>query len=166
MNILSRQNITIDGSGRYHVTLVQSGSHLGRCLFYIDINMVRAGVVSHPMEWETGGCRELMGQEPDSCLIDLAAVVRLLACGDVPGFRRWHARTLAGLCAREQHDREPWWTEAVAVGDRSWIAPLADRYPASWRTVGEVQVGDGPESCTIGMSRRRREGFLSSFERP
>ena len=46
---------------RYHVTLVQSGRHLGRCLFYTDLNMVRAGMVRHPAEWETGGCRELMG---------------------------------------------------------------------------------------------------------
>jgi len=35
---------------RYRVTLVQSGAHLGRCLFYIDMNRARAHVVSHPLE--------------------------------------------------------------------------------------------------------------------
>jgi len=33
---------------RYHSTLIQSGYYLSCCLFYIDMNMVRAGVVSHP----------------------------------------------------------------------------------------------------------------------
>jgi hypothetical protein len=27
-------------SDRYHPTLIQNGAHLGRCLFYIDMNMV------------------------------------------------------------------------------------------------------------------------------
>ena len=29
---------------RYHTTLIQNGSHLCRCLIYVDLNMVRAGV--------------------------------------------------------------------------------------------------------------------------
>ena len=33
---------------RYHTTMIQSGAHLSRCLFYIDMNMVRARVVDHP----------------------------------------------------------------------------------------------------------------------
>ena len=33
---------------RYHVTTVESGDHLARCIAYIDTNMVRGGVVSHP----------------------------------------------------------------------------------------------------------------------
>ena len=35
---------------RYHATAVESEQHLLRCLVYIDLNMVRAGVVSHPSE--------------------------------------------------------------------------------------------------------------------
>jgi putative transposase len=33
---------------RYHATAVETGEHLARCLVYIDLNMVRAGVVTHP----------------------------------------------------------------------------------------------------------------------
>mgnify|MGYP002066177361 FL=1 len=33
---------------RYHATAVETGEHLIRCLAYIDLNMVRAGVVRHP----------------------------------------------------------------------------------------------------------------------
>ena len=38
---------------RYHTTAIESGDHLRRCLFYIDMNMVRAGEVDHPGEWIT-----------------------------------------------------------------------------------------------------------------
>ena len=32
---------------RYHATAIESGEHLWRCLVYVDLNMVRAGVVNH-----------------------------------------------------------------------------------------------------------------------
>jgi len=32
----------------YHATAVQSDEHLARCMLYINLNMVRAGVVSEP----------------------------------------------------------------------------------------------------------------------
>jgi putative transposase len=33
---------------RYHATAVESNHHLCQCIAYIDMNMVRAGVVDHP----------------------------------------------------------------------------------------------------------------------
>jgi putative transposase len=33
---------------RYQATAVETGNHLILCLVYIDLNMVRAGVVRHP----------------------------------------------------------------------------------------------------------------------
>jgi len=41
---------------RYHATIVQTNRHLVSCMIYIDLNMVRVGVVSHPAQWE-----EIMG---------------------------------------------------------------------------------------------------------
>ncbi|MBW2072302.1 MAG: hypothetical protein JRI89_13745 [Deltaproteobacteria bacterium] len=43
-------------------TAVESGEHLLRCIVYIDLNMVRAGVVNHPSQWSFCGYREI--QEP------------------------------------------------------------------------------------------------------
>ncbi len=36
---------------RYHATAVETDQHLIQCLMYIDLNMVRAGVVAHPKDW-------------------------------------------------------------------------------------------------------------------
>ena len=45
---------------RYHATMIEEGVHLWRCLAYIDLNMVRTGVVEHPREWEWTGYNERM----------------------------------------------------------------------------------------------------------
>ena len=47
---------------RYHPTLIQDGDHLSRCLVYIDLNMVRAGVCEHPQDWRCSGYHELCGK--------------------------------------------------------------------------------------------------------
>ena len=44
---------------RYHATAVQSDTHLQQCLTYIDLNMVRAGVVKQPASWPYGGYAEI-----------------------------------------------------------------------------------------------------------
>ncbi len=40
---------------RYHATAIQSDEHLAKCMVYIDLNMVRAGVVKHPGEYKHCG---------------------------------------------------------------------------------------------------------------
>jgi hypothetical protein len=40
---------------RYHATAIESGDYLWRCIVYVDLNMVRAGVVDHPAEWKCSG---------------------------------------------------------------------------------------------------------------
>ncbi|WP_244154217.1 transposase [Desulfospira joergensenii] len=56
---------------RYHATAIETGSHLLRCLVYIDLNMVRAGVVSHPSKWIFGGLKKftLHVANPSSSII-------------------------------------------------------------------------------------------------
>jgi len=44
---------------RYHATTVAADEHLHRCLVYIDLNMVRAGVVHHPGKWKESGFSEI-----------------------------------------------------------------------------------------------------------
>ena len=71
---------------RFHPTLVQTGPHLSRCLFYMALNMVRARAVSHPSEWETSGYRELTGEAGDAA--DGSGIIRLerlLWCLGMPG---------------------------------------------------------------------------------
>ena len=36
--------------GRYHATMIDSGQYLWACLKYVELNMVRCGVVRHPRD--------------------------------------------------------------------------------------------------------------------
>ena len=113
--------------GRFHPTLVQSGSHLSRCLFYLDMNMVRAGIVYCPFEWRYGGARELSGQRQRNMMLDRS---RLLWCLGMPeqqeAFDEWYRATLAGLCRKwdKTVPREPYWSSAFAVGSLDWLSAI------------------------------------------
>lgn len=48
-------------SDRFHATMIDSGEYLWRCMRYIEMNMVRAGVVRHPSEWAWCGYNEVVG---------------------------------------------------------------------------------------------------------
>lgn len=65
---------------RYHATAVDSGEHLFRCLVYIDMNMVRAGVAKHPHDWTTGGYHEI--QNPR----DRYSIINHNSLADLQGF--------------------------------------------------------------------------------
>jgi len=44
---------------RYHPTAMEGGDHLFRCLVYIDMNMVRSGIIEHPYQWPFCGYNEI-----------------------------------------------------------------------------------------------------------
>lgn len=44
---------------RNHATAVKTDRHFLQCLVYIDLNMVSAGVIAHPMEWIFSGYCEI-----------------------------------------------------------------------------------------------------------
>ena len=68
-------------SGRFRPTLVQSGRHLTRCFFYINLNMVRARAVGRPDEWVGGSHAELMGSAgAGGPIIDHGALLGCLEC--------------------------------------------------------------------------------------
>jgi putative transposase len=158
--------------GRFRPTLVQSGTHLSRCFFYIEMNMVRAGVVSHPSQWVGGAYAELTDPPERGRLIDRQRLCWCLECVSEPQFAEWYERTLRDECARAGRGRESYWTEAAAVGGREWIGALASRLPVSWRTIESV----GPDAATgcvaesaatylLRVSGRRREGVLDLLAR-
>ncbi len=68
---------------RYHATAIESGAHLLRCLVYMDMNMVRAGAVSHPSEWRYCGYQEIQSPPARYHLIDRNRLIELTgAAGD------------------------------------------------------------------------------------
>lgn len=111
-------------SDRYHATMIESGKHLWRCMRYIDLNMIRAGAVHHPKDWDWTGWGELMGERKRNRLIDLDLVVNLLAEKDLSSFRLRYAQSINQMLLQGSMIREAEWSEAVAVGSAPFLAKI------------------------------------------
>jgi len=63
---------------RYHATAIERGEHLVRCMVYIDMNMVRAGVVKEPGLWRSCGYTEVQRPKQRYRIIDMGKLMELL----------------------------------------------------------------------------------------
>lgn len=110
---------------RYHATAVSTDTHLARCLVYIDLNMVRAGVVSDPSGWSHSGYHEIQKPKQRYRIVDIAALLELTGCANHHDLRVWH-RGLVDNALRDVNfrQRQSLWTESVAVGDRDFVAMI------------------------------------------
>jgi putative transposase len=112
---------------RYHATAVETGQHLIQCLVYMDLNMIRAGVVSHPAEWPFSGYNEIQAPRSRYGLINYEELRGLF------GFQSMHdlAETYRGWIdesvKKAKHFRDGKWTESVAVGSRAFVAETKGR---------------------------------------
>lgn len=109
---------------RYHATAVDADEHLHRCLVYIDLNMVRAGVVEHSRDWPHGGYCEIQSPPQRYSLIDLAALVDVCGFSDLARFQCAHAAWIDEALSRPESTREAFWTEAIAVGSEEFVGTV------------------------------------------
>ena len=106
---------------RYHATAVKTGTHLIRCLAYIDLNMVRAGVVRYPNEWIYGGYREIQNPKPRYSLVNRQKLAELLGIKNNDQLSKYHRNWVKDVLKNGSNLRESKWTESIAVGDKAFI---------------------------------------------
>jgi putative transposase len=107
---------------RYHATAVESGDHLARCMAYIDLNMVRAGVVSHPASWPFCGYNEIQKPRRKNVIIDYEKLQGLFGTGSYENLRGIHKGWIEEyLLKEESQKRQAEWTESIAVGGKTFI---------------------------------------------
>lgn len=116
---------------RYHATAVQADSHLARCMVYIDLNMVRAGVVEHPSEWIHAGYNEIQALPRRYRCIDVSALATLLGFTDTDRLRDGLREWVHGALEKGRLERDPEWTESIAVGQREYLAVIRQDLKAS-----------------------------------
>ena len=109
----------------YHCTMIQDGQHLLNCLRYVSLNMVRAGVVEHPGNWRWSGHDELTGQRSRYRVLAVDRLLESLALDRLAELRAVYAEGIEEQLQRRQLQREPEWTEALAVGDRVFVERIA-----------------------------------------
>jgi len=130
---------------RYHATAVQDDDHLIRCMVYIDLNMVRAGVVNHPSEWPFSGYNEILTPPRKYSLIDRRRLLSLFGFDDSDMFSKVYQGWVEDILRTSGHSREAKWTQSIAVGSKSFVEDIKDKL--GFRAIGRKVVGtkDGYE---------------------
>ncbi len=106
---------------RYHATAVESGEHFRRCLSYLDLNMVRAGVVSHPDQWPDCGYVELQQPKRRYGLMDFERVMELLGVSCLAHLQQACREQVEVRLTQRELAREACWSESLAVGSELYI---------------------------------------------
>jgi hypothetical protein len=127
---------------RYHATAVETDRHLIQCMVYMDLNMVRAGVVEHPSKWAFSGYNGIQGPRERYALIDYEGLKESLnfkAMDDLAeAYRGWVEESLSN----GDHFRDRKWTESVAVGSELFVTVTKEKLGVKGKG-REVIGGDG-----------------------
>jgi len=130
---------------RYHATAVQEGTHLVQCMVYIDLNMVRTGVVQHPSEWPFCGYNEIQSPPQRYALIDRQRLISLLGIESTENFSETYKGWMEERLGRDDHVRETKWSESIAVGTKSFVEKIKEKLGARAIGRGVVEAADAYE---------------------
>jgi putative transposase len=91
---------------------------------YIDLNMVRAGVVSHPAQWAHGGYAEIQSPSARYGLIGLGALCEPFGFGDVAALQGAQREWVDESLRSDDRAQAPEWANAIAVGSPDFVAKV------------------------------------------
>ena len=143
---------------RYHATAVQSGKHLARCMCYIDLNMVRAGVVQQASEWEFCGYKSIQNPPKRYQIIDRNKTAEILNLNSVDELAEQQRACVATAMESDRNVRDSKWSESIAVGDHTFVKGAMDRLGAK-SMYREIVEEDG-----ISVLREPKIPYSASFD--
>ncbi|MFT5396874.1 MAG: putative transposase, partial [Gammaproteobacteria bacterium] len=106
---------------RYHATIVASDEHFLKCLIYIDLNMVRTGVVKHPSLWPHGGYQEIQHPRKRYRIIDISSLQSFVNIDDLYILQQQHRQWIEDEINLDSTLRDANWTESLAVGNEAFV---------------------------------------------
>ena len=142
---------------RYHATMIDAEGYLWNCMKYIDLNMVRAGVVKHPSEWAWTGFCELVGSKNRYRLVDLSRLLDLLGGWPRDRFRIAYRDAIEEAISRRDLQREATWSECIAVGGEAFIERVGRRI----RNRMQIEIEEDPAEPTTLLIRDAQSSYSS-----
>lgn len=146
----------------YRCTRVQDGQHLLNCLRYVDLNMARAGVVTHPRDWRWCGYDELTGQRQRYRVLDIDRLLQSLDLPDAASLSRLHEEGIARQIERRALSRQGHWTEALAVGSEDFVARAENEY-ACRREFTRYNVAEEGDQPAVWAVREAAPSYSTDF---
>ena len=122
---------------RYHATAVEKNRYLRQCIAYIDMNMVCAGAVKHPLEWEFCGYNEIRNPRKRKGIIDFDRLMDLLGFENYDDLKgaldTWVDREMK----TDNSGKKNKWTQSIAVGSKTFIEKMKEAlgYKATGRKI-------------------------------
>jgi REP element-mobilizing transposase RayT len=111
---------------RYHATAIQTDEALSRCLAYIDLNMVRAGVVKHPGEWQESGYYEIQNPPRRYGIVNVPALMELLGLDELKKLQEARAQWVESQFNNASQGDSSW-TESIAAGDQGFVEAVKEQ---------------------------------------
>ena len=99
---------------RFHAVPITTQAHFIECLAYVDLNMVRAGVVKHPSEWASSGFHEIQSPRQRYVIIDYERLLSLAGESSYATFQRCHRHWVNEKLRLGELVRDERWTNAEA----------------------------------------------------
>ncbi len=118
---------------RYHATVVESGKHFRQCLAYIDLNMVRAGVVTHPEQWPECGYVEIQDPKARYGIIDYGRLMELMGVRRLDQLQQACREQIEEALQRKQLERQSQWSESLVVGSPAYVEAVGKQLGARAR---------------------------------
>ncbi len=109
---------------RYHATAVDTDNHLAKCMTYIDLNMVRAWVVSHPSKYRSCGYNEIQNPPKRYTIINRGVLLDYFSIKDGTVFQKEHKHWIATELTSKALSGNRDWSESIAVGRKSFAADI------------------------------------------
>ncbi len=109
---------------RYHATAVQTDDHLTKCMVYIDLNLVRAGMVQHPSEYSISGYNEIQNPPKRYSILNRRTLLDLFAIHDENRFRQAYREWVEIELKNGSFIKNSLWSESVAVGNECFIEDI------------------------------------------
>lgn len=122
---------------RYHATAIGSDDHLFNCITYINLNMVRAGVVDDPIKWADSGYFEIQNIGKRFEIIDYSSLLSLLNLKSFDQLKAVQEEWVEDALNRKDLKRDSKWTESIAVGNSAFVEEIKQKLgiKALYRTI-------------------------------
>jgi len=128
---------------RYHSTAVERGDHLFRCLVYVDLNMVRAGIVDHPSQWPFCVYNEIQEPKRKNVLVNYDKLKELVGVESYEQLKRYHKGWVEEYLGDGNNIRNDKWTKSIAIGSKGFVEHVKSVLGALAKGRKSREAGEG-----------------------